>query len=313
MATVTTSSNGDLVGTYYLNTFIEFLKSELHFYQQGRKQGISAGNGNVLKGVRASTFSAASTPLTEGTAPSSTNVTINPVTVTPRQWGAFCQYSDTAATESISPIVEQLSELNGYQSGLTVDYVIQADLHSNCTTKIGGGASSNGATEASTATVLSAGGIRKVKQLLSSAGAMKFPDGTYHAVIDPHCTADLLADSGVGSITSINQYVDAGRDNLMKGIVGKAGGITFFESANIQNGTGSGSATTYRNFVFGKDAYLCVDVGRGGVEFIYIPVTGTPSISDPLRQNGATGWKALFDAVVTNSSSAVELITVTNY
>ena len=118
-----------------------------------------------------------------------------------------------------------------------------------------------------------------------------------------------MSDTAVGGWLDVNKYTVTGP--TYNGEIGKIYGCRIVESQNIQTGTGASSATTYRNFVFGKQCYGLVDLAGHNLKMIAKQL-GTSGAFDPLDQLSTVGYKFSFVLAILDALRGIEVIGCTS-
>lgn len=289
---------------YYDRYLLERLEAMLHFDEFGEKRKLPKASGNQIRFTRYNNFAAVTTSLTEGVVPDGEVLSSTQIFSTPVEYGQYVTLSDFLIMESIDPVIKGALEVLSYQGALSYDTIVRNSLHGNVTNRFAGGAANEGAVS----TVISASEIRIVAKVLKTANVRPFGD-SFASIIHPATSFDLQSDSAVGSWLDLNKYTTTGP--TYKGEIGKIYGVRFVESANIQTGVGAASATTYRNFVFGKQAYGLVDLAGNNLK-TYIKQLGTSGAFDPLDQLATVGYKFALSVPILDAVRAVELIGISN-
>jgi len=288
-------------GIYYDRRFLERLTPQLYLKQCGDMKPLPTRSGTLIKWHRLNKLVAATTPLTENTNPSETTVGTTPVSVEPLTYGSWVKVSTELNLKSINPIVEEIQDEQADQAALTYDTVIFNAIHGNFTDQFAGGAASE-ITVADTS-VLNASEIRKAVFSLRNASVPGFEGNLYKAVIHPAQQFDLMSDSAVGSWLDILKYTTP--DPLMKGEIGQMYGVRFLVSPNLQTGTGA-TDTTYRAFVFGRQAFGVTELSGNGVKTFRFNEGNT---ENPLVMYSTIGWKFMMAAVALQAERAIEIYT----
>jgi N4-gp56 family major capsid protein len=89
-------------------------------------------------------------------------------------------------------------------------------------------------------------------------------------------------------------------ENMLKGELGKLGGVRFVESTEAKIYTGEGCPSglaVFSTLFIGANAYGVTEVGGGGIETI-IKQKGSAGTADPLDQRSSIGWKQMLTAEI---------------
>lgn len=298
-------------GIYYDRRFLERVSPNLYLKDLGDKRPLPQKSGTMIKWTRLNKLTASTTPLTENTNPSAQNVGTTQISVEPATYGAWVQVSAELNLKSINPIVEEILDELADQAALSYDTIVFNALHTNFTNQFAGGAANEGALVA--ANVINASELRHATYKLRNvtvngvfAGVPGYEGNLYKTVIHPAQEFDLLSDSATGSFVDVTKYKMP--DGLLKGEIGMLYGQRIIVSPNLQTGTGSGGITTYRAFVFGRQAYGTTELSGQGIRTIRQPAG---SNFDPLEMFTTLGWKFMMAAKVLHSVRAVEIYSAT--
>lgn len=305
-----TSGLNDAAAIYYDRTLLEFLKFPLFFQESAEKRPMPGKNGTQIQFLRPVTLSVATTAITEGTNPDGALWNTTKILATPLQYGNYVAFSDRLILEAYDNITEAIHEVLGYNAGLTFDTLQRNQMDGNMTIQYTGSAGSEGSVNTACAAV----DFRKAAKALQTLAVLPFEDGCYHGLLHPATAADLQADSSAGAWLDVNKYVSIEKehDKLLRGEIGKMFNIRFQVTPNIKTGTGASSATTYHNWVIGKQAVGSVDVANEGVEKI-VHMPGDAGVADPLNLTGSIGYKFYAVFPVLDANRAIEVIGTSAY
>lgn len=302
----------------------------------GQQKPLSKRSGNQMVFRRFERLGLATTPLTEGTTPTGTDLTYTNVTATIKQYGNFTVVSDMVDLTHYNDIIGEATELMGENMGETLDVIYREYL--NAGTKYIGVATDNSGTYAATTTRTSVHGticksaIDTALNFLDRQNAKKYTtmiqgaakDNTYPvapsywAIIHPDMERDLYnaSHSGLTRNTDwvpVEQY--AMQTQVMPTEVGKYRSVRFITSTHAKYWADAGATTdgTYR-FTTDQgtdkaDVYSCLIFAKDA--FGIVPLSGASSRSiihraggpgDPLNQRNTVGWKAATCAVILNQN-----------
>lgn len=293
-----------------------------------KKFSLPKNNTKTLRCRRAVPYSAATTALTEGTAPSATALSYVEVDLPLLQYGAFTRVTDVLIDLHTTPILSDINQLNSEQAAKTKEALLWGILQGATVTYWSGGTS--------TATVdepISLSIARKAVRTLNSNKAKKFTqivkggvkentypvEAAYICFAHTDAAADIRDMAGfvpvsrygsqkpihemeLGSVEDVRYVVSADLTPNADAGGAKAGG-----SAGEQISTTGTSTDVYSAIFVGMDAYGCLNLaGKGVYTPVVVPV-GAPSKSDPLSQQGSVGWKMYSAEKVLNSDWVVVL------
>jgi N4-gp56 family major capsid protein len=246
------------------------------------------GNGtNSLTYVGYTDLAAATTALTEGTAPDANTLAITIDTATATQVGGTVEITDLADLESPHALFEVAANKVADQAGKTVDVLIREILAA--------GASVQYVTATSRATVassniLTGAQVKKMWTLLTRTNVPKFSGETFRSFIHPDSVYDLQTDTANGGWMDIWKYV--ANTPLLTNEIGQYAGVRFqiTSNAKVFATAGASSANVYSTFFFGPDSYVVGDLQS--VRTYFVAPGGDHT--DPIAQKAIVGWKAAF-------------------
>lgn len=292
-ATSTTQLAADLQ-TYFSRALLKQADYKTVLDQFAYKEKLPSASSKTISFTQYSDLAVATTPLTEGTAPTDTQLATTAITATVDQLGAYVTLTDLGTLTVKHPVTTKTTELLGTQAAKSYDRTINAVVVAG-TNVIYPGAIASRVNVTSTS-YLSMAEIKKAVALLRNNGADTFEDGNFVCVIDPSVEADLLGDT-----TFLNTvYRQTGKNELYKGGITTFMGVTFVRSNYIP--TIASTATVHTSYMFGKDAFAVTDL-----QTLQMYKEGPGTVSDPLHQKMTMGWKVSFKSVILNQNWMVRL------
>lgn len=298
MATETTLTLTDEVKQWYETLLLDEALPNLIHAQGAQVARIPRNKGVSVEWRRFGVLAAATTALTEGTAPSDTQVTTTTVTASLTQYGAFHQYSDKLELTAIDPYLQKVAQIFGDQMGRTVDTLVRNVITAGTTVRYVNGLASRANINSSA--IISSTEIRRALRELKNQNAKPWKRNQYGAFVHPYTVYDMFSDQ---NIVQAFQYAQArGDDNpVLNGEIGQYMGFIFMESsdARVFTSLGATGADVYATVFFGRDAYGITELGGGSAEVIAHP-PGSAGAAIPLDQYGTIGWKMMFDTVILN-------------
>jgi N4-gp56 family major capsid protein len=300
MPTVSTGTNG-VAGnlnadqqTYFARTLLKQANYKTVLDQFAYKEKIPAASSKTIQFNQYSDLALATTPLTEGTPPSETLLTVTPITATIDQLGAYTILTDLAELTTKHPVVTKTNELLGTQAARTYDRLINSTVVAGTNVLYSGSQSTRtGITNASKITMAD---VQKAVALLRNNGAEEFADGNFVCIIDPSVEIDLMTDTQFSNTV----YRQTGKNELYKGAITTFAGVTFVRTNNVP--TIASTATVHTSYVFGKDAFAVTDL-----QTLQMYKDGPGTTADPLHQKMTFGWKVGFKSVILNNNWMVRI------
>jgi N4-gp56 family major capsid protein len=282
---------------FYQRTMLDRLVDETVWMKYGKKQNIPKHAGATTSWRRLELPAASTTPITEGVTPDGLDLTINKITATVQQFGAWTKISDFVDLTGLDPLLTETAEMFGEHSGISMDIVVR-DIVAAGTNVI------RANNRASTVTVaagdkITAADIIKIRTTMkkNNVKPITLPNGGkgYLAFTHPEVVANIMA---LQEWKDQNTYVDT--KNREQGIAGQMYGIYFLETtlAKVFTGGGAAAIDVYATIVIGDGAYGIPDVaGSSKPEMLVFDGGNT---ENPLALYKTAGWKSVFTAARLN-------------
>jgi N4-gp56 family major capsid protein len=311
MAATTSSTLAADLQTYFSKALLKQAKYKVVLDQFGYNENIPSNSSKTISFTQYSDLTPVSSVLTEGTAPTDTQLASTAITATIDQLGAYVTLTDLAKLTPKHPVMQKTLELLGVQGARSYDNYVFNAISAGTNVFYAGGVASR-ATLTSTS-YLTFADIFKSLATLRSNGAYEFDDGNFVLVVDPKVELDLLQDTTFQNVVYRQQPNNPKQNELYKGSIATFGGITLVRSnqliSDVVNNTGvGGTLTAHMSFVFGQNAYAVTNLQN-----MQTYTQGPGSVSDPLEQKMTVGWKLGFKAVILNQSFMCRLESVSRY
>lgn len=305
MSSTTTGLSAEM-STFYDKVFLERAQ-EMTVYDIGAtKKSIARNMGTTINFTRRSPLAKATTPLTEATNPSATDMTSTTVSAVIKDYGNYTTVGQLYSMTSIDEGLREHVEVHGQNAAETIDQLIANELDGGGTATIANSVAAVSSIAASD--TIDGADVRAQVRRLKLNKAPVFRGGNiqanhYGAVIPVSVVHDLRGNS---------EWLDAYRyttaDNIRNGRAGTLHGVEFFETNNevLTADAGAGNVDVYKTFFFGQDAYATVMLeGQDGAR-IYVKTPGANSTDNPIDMFSTIGWKARFVPKVLNSAWVLE-------
>lgn len=301
-ATTSTTLAADLQ-TYFSKKLLMQAKYKTVLDQFGYSEKIPSNSSKTISFTQYADLAVATTPLTEGTAPTDTALSSSAITAVIDQLGAFVTLTDLAELTVKHPVTQKTTELLGVQAARSYDRTINSVIVAGTSVIYNTGNSAR--TDIGAGEVLTFTEVRKGVAQLRNNGAQEFDDGNFVLVVDPSVETDLMADSTFQN-TVYRQSQDPKANEYYKGTITKFAGVTVVRSNNIP--TIASTTTVHTSYMFGQNAYAVSDL-----QSIEMYKEGPGSVSDPLHQKMTMGWKLGFKSVILNNNFMVRFENASNY
>jgi len=274
---------------------------------------IPKNNTDVIKFRRYSLLTAATTPLTTGVTPAGSQLEVETITATVRQYGDYITFSDFFLMTTLDPILTENTDILGQQFGNTIDQLTRDILAAGSTIQY---ASTAGARDEVTAAMKITRlevkeGVRTLKgnnakmitsMVDASTGFNTSPlPSCYIGICHTDTTYDL---EEVAGFVKVEEY---GQKKAMEGEIGTLAKVRFIETTNAKVFEDLGSGGTvdvYATLILGANAYGVSRISGAAIENIVKP---KGSGDDPLNQRQTHGWKATFVARILNQNFMLRL------
>lgn len=283
---------------YYQRVMLERLQDSVVFMNYGKKQNIPKHAGATTSWRRLEMpATLATTAITEGVTPDGIDLTINKVTATVQQFGAWTKITDFVDLVGLDPILTEASQLMGDYAGLSMDEVVRDIIVAG--TNVLRANSRASRVELVAGDKITAADIMSMRETMvkNFVKPIKLPNGSsgYLAFTHPSVVTNIMT---LQEWKDQNTYVDV--KNREKGIAGQMYGIYFMEvpSAKVFTGEGGSAGDVYATLVIGRGAYGIPDVAGSSKPEILVFSSG--NTENPLELYKTCGWKSVFTAARLN-------------
>lgn len=301
-----TGSLAHLASVYYKKKGLDRLMKKFVFREACIDDMLPKQVGRTVQFFRYSNFAAVTTPTTEGTVGTSETMTSRTLSATVSQYTSFITVSDLLEDTALDPIVQNASELLGYQAGLTVDTICRNIIDAE-----------TGALSTMLGATFKVADLRNQRSQLQAVDVEPAMNSEFFCIMHPFVSFDLVNDPAAGGLADIFKYTQPGSTPLVKyedrGVVTHVAGCKVIESTNVK--ITSGSPNKYRVYVFGKNAVGAVDLEGRGPNKITDPsrqrfgikvIRGGNNIADPEGVIGAAvSYNFVFTVVVLDGPSTI--------
>lgn len=280
---------------FYQKVMLKRLQDNVVFMKYGKKQNIPKNSGAVTSFRRLAMPSVSTTAIVEGTTPDGLDLTIDKVTATVKQYGAWAKLTDFLNLAGLDPIITETSEMFGDHAALSMDIIVR-DVIKASTNKVFPGVKVARSGLAA-GDVLTNAVIMKARETMvkNNVPKIKLPNGQmgYLAFVSPETATRIM---NLQEWKDQNTYVDV--KNREQGIVGQMYGIYFLEASTAPKFTdgGGGALAGQQTIVIGADAFAIPDIAGSGKPAILVFKNG--STENPLELYSTVAWKSAFTSVI---------------
>ena len=274
----------------------------------GQVRDIPMNNTTDIRFRKYGSLSAATTALSEGVTPDSSQISSTDITATALQYGAWVELTDwlkmTTQDQKLGYLTE-ISEVLGDQMGDTIDQLTATVLSAGSTKQYAQGVA--GRTSVAAGMYLTRDEIIKATTTLLGNNAkymreaIKASDGfntspimeSFIGIIHPNTYRTLRDEPGW---VPVSEYGDP-NDRISPAEVGSLEDVRFLVTTNatVFAAGGAGSIDVYSTIIFGQEWYGVTRIAGHEVEIITKVAEGNnDNTSDPLNQRNTMGWKISF-------------------
>lgn len=249
--------------------------------------------GAYVKGTNSFTYvtypdlAAATTALSEGTAPTANALSISVDSFSATQIGNTIEISDLAALQSPHNLASIASERLADNAAKTMDTLVREIVAAGTSVFYATGSARS---SQATSNILTGALVKRMVEELQSINAPTFPNGNYRAILHPRQAGDLQRDTASGGWVDIFKYDNAA---VLEGLrTASFAGVDFIitSQAKVFATAGVSSANVYGALFFGPGAYALNDLQT--LNAYLVPPGGDHS--DPIAQKAIVGWKMAF-------------------
>lgn len=290
---------------FYQRTMLERLQDRAVFMKYGKKSNIPNHAGSTTSFRRLELPTLSTTAITEGVTPTAIDLTINKVSATVQQFGAWTKISDFIDMVGLDPILTETSEMFADHASLSMDVVVRDILAAGTNAQFANGRASRATLAAGD--VITTAEIQKARATMvkNNVKQVKLPNGKmgYLAFIHPDTATKIF---NLQEWKDQNTYVDVA--NREAGIVGQMYGIYFVEATLapvFTNGGAGGTLAGKSTIIIGEGAFAVPDVA--GSSKPEILVFGGGNTENPMALYKTVAWKSCFTAVRLNEKCILRL------
>lgn len=311
------------VTEYYNRGLLERALPFMNHDLFGQIRPLPQKNSKTAKFRRYESLGTATTPLSEGVPPNSTDPSHTDVTASVSTYGAYIEYSDDVELISPDPLLTEFNELLGDQSGETID-ILRRDVlvtgtnvvYQTGTVRSNQNAVLTVATLRSVLRTMERNKVRYITSVLSGSpnvGSDAVPI-SFVAIIHPDTALDVRQMTGFVGIEDYGQMRQIHESEV--GAI-PAVRIRFLINSNAKKWAGAGQGSTtmvntssvadvYGTLIFGMNAFGIIPL-RGAALTTHLKARGTGGTSDPLDQVGTIGWKAKTTTKILNDNFMIRV------
>lgn len=191
--------------TYIAAKTLMRIKRDVVVYGLGKKEKLPNRYSKTFQFTRYEKLALPYSPLTEGTTPDNSSMSISVVQAVMDQWGSYINLSDVAVITAKHPALQQGIELLAEQASETIDRECIKLLMSNTNVNYPGSATSR--VTVSNTDYITTSVVKEAISSLRSGGAHGVSGRLFIGLIDPMVEMDLLEDSTFQNAASYSNIV----------------------------------------------------------------------------------------------------------
>ncbi len=285
---------------FYQRAMLQRLINQVVFMKYGIKKNIPKRAGATTSFRRLELPTLSTNAIVEGTTPDALDLTINKISATVQQYGAWTKVSDFLDMTGLDPIITETAQMFGDHSGLSMDQIVRDIVAAGTNVLYANGKTARNLVAAGDK--ISAADIIKMRTIMvkNNVKQVKLPSGGkgYLSFTHPEVIANIMT---LPEWKDQNTYVDV--KNREQGVAGQMYGIYFLEANTAPVFAGAGAGTpgidVYGSIVIGDGAYGIPDIeGSSKPEIIVKNSDGDRAdTSNPMNLYSTIAWKSVFTAV----------------
>ena len=216
---------------YFDKTLLRDAEPELVHLRDMDKKVLPKKHGKSISMRRFHAFKPVSAPLKEGVTPAGQEVLVTEQFMTVKPYGDFIPFTDELDLYAIDSTTQEFARLLSRQAMETLDAIGAYAKHSgkNVVYAKANGAVNTSRADITAADTLTSAHIKRAVRILERNKAKRFPDGYYHAIVDPETKYDLTNDPMWVDIATYQN-----KENFEKYELGKMHGVKFFETTETR-------------------------------------------------------------------------------
>lgn len=230
---------------FHERSLLENMKPEMVYARDAQKRSLPEGNGKHVTFRRMTPFGPVTEPLKEGVTPDGQELRQTAFSAMVKPYGRHVEMSDELDLYHIDNLHRETNKLLSDQAALSLDTICRDAICAGMNVQFAGGKTTRGQVTASD--VLTGAEIKKAVRTLKRNNCKPFPDGFYHAIVDPDTIYDLTSDP---MWVDIAKYQD--KSKIEKYELGTMYQVKFFESTNAKVFKGD-------TYIFGTTANLNIE------------------------------------------------------
>ena len=210
---------------YFDRTLLREVEANLVHQRDLQKKTLPLKNGKTIQLRKFHAFAPLPVPLKEGVTPDGQTIRVSEQHVTVKPYGSFVPYTDELDPTTIDDMTKEIADRLARQARETLDVIAANALNGGLNVIYADANGGVNATRADIATgdVLTSAHIKRAVRALEKANAQRFPDGYYHAIIDPETKFDLTNDALWVDVAKYQQS-----EKIDKYELGKMLGVKFY-------------------------------------------------------------------------------------
>lgn len=219
------------VTKYFDRVLLRETEAALVHQRDLQNRNLPLKNGKTIQFRKFHPFEPDDTPLKEGVTPDGQTLKVSEIHATVKPYGKHVEYTDELDLTLIDDNVKEAAQLLARQAAETLDMIAANALNAglNVIYADANGGVNTSRSDIAAGDVLTSAHIKRAVRELEKTNTQKFPDGYYHAIIDPETKFDLTADS---LWIDVAKYQNG--EKIEKYELGKMLGVKFYETTRTK-------------------------------------------------------------------------------
>lgn len=216
------------VTKYFDRVLLKEAEANLVHQKDLQKRVLPPKSGNMVNFRKFHPWAPDDTPLKEGITPDGQKINVSEIHCAVKPYGKHVEFTDELDLTTIDNNVQEAARLLSQQANETLDLVAANALNSGLNViyvDATNGTNTSRSDIVAGTDVLTAAAIKRAVRMLEKNNAKRFPDGFYHAIVDPETKYDLTADP---LWVDIAKYQNEGKAERYE--LGKMMGVKFYET-----------------------------------------------------------------------------------
>ena len=214
---------------YFERKAQENIQPQLIHLRDAQMRTLPPHNGRTVNFHRIVPLDAVTTPLSEGVTPAGQTMTETAFTALLKSYGGHIEITNEMDLYMLDDMSKAAADQLNDQAALSLDTIARDFLNAGLNVQYVDGANNTTRATLLATDILTSAEIKKAVRTLKRENIKHFPDGFYHAIVNPNVVYDLTTDA---MWTDIAKYQDKSKIEMYE--LGTMYKVKFFESTNTK-------------------------------------------------------------------------------